>query len=526
MSPFEKIKKKIFQGVYLFILISFLSPVFFIIHKAFFSQSATHWPYLVDGPLFRSFLLSLFLVFLVNIFSLFIGVSCACLVSFYKVPFRKFLHITLILPIAIPSYVCAFIYLGSLDSYSFFGKWMSELFPLWTKVLYSPLGASICLSLCFFPYYYLLAHAGFQKQGKSQVELAQTMGKSRLQALISLALPSIRPWLWTAFIFVSFETLSDFGASYLFNIETLSLLIYKTWFNMFSFATACRVALLLLLFSMIIYLSSHKNKKEKLNFYHLERTKKIKNPLLAILAFSFLFLIACLATFFPVLRLCQWAIESFQVEFSARYFKLALHSFSFAAMTALLIILVSLFLNSFKKNTFQKKTNALLYYGYALPGAVLAAGVYLLSGIFQSFISYGFTMAMCLLSFGMLLRFLAVGKSSTEASINSMSKNSEELAETLLSSKWLRLKKFYYPACKKTLALAWFLVFIEVLKEMPIVLMTRPFGFHSFSTRIFDLISEGEWSRASIPSLGLLGLGFLGLFFVYSMNSTTAKASQ
>ena len=53
------------------------------------------------------------------------------------------------------------------------------------------------------------------------------------------------------------------------------------------------------------------------------------------------------------------------------------------------------------------------------------------------------------------------------------------------------------------------LVFVDVMKELPITLMTRPFGFNTLAVRIYELSSEGLWQRAALPALAIVLVGLI-----------------
>ncbi len=69
--------------------------------------------------------------------------------------------------------------------------------------------------------------------------------------------------------------------------------------------------------------------------------------------------------------------------------------------------------------------------------------------------------------------------------------------------------KVYLPLLLPGTLSAALLVFVDVLKEMPATLLMRPFGWDTLAVRIFEMTSEGEWARASLPALTLVLVGLL-----------------
>jgi iron(III) transport system permease protein len=58
------------------------------------------------------------------------------------------------------------------------------------------------------------------------------------------------------------------------------------------------------------------------------------------------------------------------------------------------------------------------------------------------------------------------------------------------------------------------LVFVDVMKEMPITLMTRPFGWDTLAVKIYELTSEGEWQAAALPAVILVAAGIIPVIFL------------
>ena len=114
---------------------------------------------------------------------------------------------------------------------------------------------------------------------------------------------------------------------------------------------------------------------------------------------------------------------------------------------------------------------------------------------------------------GLVARFTAIGLSNTESIFERGSKSYHQLASTLDIPPIKRWRKILLPIYLPGILTAWFFVFVEVIKEIPITLITRPSGFNTLSVRIFELVSEGEWYRASIPSLVLIIIGSIAVYF-------------
>ena len=95
-----------------------------------------------------------------------------------------------------------------------------------------------------------------------------------------------------------------------------------------------------------------------------------------------------------------------------------------------------------------------------------------------------------------------------------ITKNIDEASILMGITGFKLLKRIHIPILKNGLFIAAMLVFVDVMKEMPITLMTRPFGWDTLAVKIFELTSEGEWQRAALPSITLVFAGLIPLMFL------------
>lgn len=157
------------------------------------------------------------------------------------------------LPFAIPAYVLAFVFVGLLDFSGPVQTLLREWFgPMRLPRVRSTGGVITVLVLVFYPYVYLLARTAFIAQGKGLMEAARVLGHSPLQAFWRVALPMARPAIGAGVALALMETLADFGAVSVFNFDTFTTAIYKTWYGFFSLSSAAQLASLLLLAVMLV----------------------------------------------------------------------------------------------------------------------------------------------------------------------------------------------------------------------------------------------------------------------------------
>jgi iron(III) transport system permease protein len=465
-----------------------------------------------------------------------LGVGSAWLTAVYDFPGRSFFNWALMLPLAMPTYVLAFVFIGLLD---FSGpvqtliRTQGAVSLNWLPNVRSAGGVIVVLSLALYPYVYLLARNAFQTQGKSVLEVSQALGHSPISAFFRAALPMARPWIASGLMLVLMETLADFGAVSIFNYDTFTTGIYKAWFGFFSLTAAAQLSSVLLIFVFIVIIMEQQM-RNRMQFHQVGKMSlaagRIKldgwkkwmagTVLAAIILFAFII---------PCLQLVIWSFEVITVELDSRYIGLLLRSLFFSATAAALITALGLLMAYVQRqhsDHFTKWIIRLSTMGYALPGTVLAVGIVIivnfadkpmvwaikeLFGIQLTSILNGTIITVI---FAYTVRFLTVGFNTINSSMLRITKNLDE-ASTLLGITGIKLlKRVHIPILKNGLFIAAMLVFVDVMKEMPITLMTRPFGWDTLAVKIFELTSEGEWERAALPSITLVLAGLVPLMLL------------
>ncbi len=513
-------------GVSLLVLIPLL-----IIFSALFSPADKFWKHVYENVLSELLLNTFSLIVGVAIGTLIIGVLLAWLTSIYEFPGRKIFSWTLMLPLAMPVYVIAFVSIGLLEYtgpvQTFLrGHYAGELkyFPK----IRSTGGIILIMTLALYPYVYLLSRNAFQTQGKRALEIAQSLGYSRKSAFINSAIPLARPWIASGVLLVIMEALSDFGAVSIFNYNTLTTEIYKAWFSLFSIQTASQLASLLVIIVFLFILLEQRS-RYRMRFYQPGKTgykqELIKlRGMKSFIAFLFCFIVLLFAFIIPFIQILLWAASDITIDLNQNYIKILSNSLLLAGIAAIITAVIALLLsfgsrfNRDKFNNFLVKISTL---GYALPGAVLAVAIFIpfawidnnlitiandLFGIETGRIFSGTIIAILT---AYLIRFLAVAHNAIEGSYQRVSFSINESANSMGFTGINLLKKVHLPMVRSGVFAAIILVFVDVMKEMPITLMTRPFGWDTLAVRIFELTSEGEWRRAALPAATIVLAGLL-----------------
>ena len=434
------------------------------------------------------------------------------------------------LPFAVPAYVLAFVMIGLLDFagplQSLLRSWLGNDFRMFS--IRSTGGVIFVLVLVFYPYVYMLARGAFLAQGRGLMEAARILGHSPWHAFWRVALPMARPAIGAGAALAVMETLADFGAVSVFNYDTFTTAIYKTWYGFYSLQTATQLASLLLLF-VLLALYAERRAQGSRRFPGVDKPRQ--GALFRLrgargwLATGYCLLVLAIAFVIPLLQLFYWLLTSDRNDFDDRYWSLIRNTLSLGAIAAFLTVSVALLMVLARRLQPMRRVRsavALANLGYALPGSVLAVGImfafsfadnqllvplqgwfgveeprpWLLGSLFALLLAY-------------LIRFMAVASGPIDTSLARIRPALPEAAHSLGHSGFSVFWRVYLPLLVPGLLSAGLLVFVDVLKEMPATLLMRPFGWDTLAVRIHSLTAEGDWPRAALPAITLVATGLL-----------------
>lgn len=472
------------------------------------------------------------LLLMVTVISGTIGTALAWLTSMYRFPGQRFFSWALMLPLAMPAYVLAFVTVGIVD---FSGPLQTALrdFGVTTAIpsVRNVWGAGLILSLAFYPYVYLLARQAFLSQGRRAIEAGQMLGLSRGRVFFRLALPQALPWVIGGLLLASMETLADFGAVSVFNVDTFTTAIYKAWFGFFSLTTAAQLAALLIGVVFIVVLFEQYWQAKRGNIitqgssqrFEVSKPAKLAMTLLCTLVFLIAFLI-------PFAQLIYWTAANFQQDFDARYIDFVTNSLMIASITTAFIAVLAIMIAWIKRQYPDKSTKlmtTLANLGYVVPGTVLAVGIFIpIAWLDNQLIGYGITSTQFLsgsvivMLLALSTRFMTVSFQPVDRQLQRLTVNQEAAAKLLSDSPFQRWRQVMLPVLSPGVLTGLLMGFVEVMKEMPITLMTRRQGWDTLAVRVFEMTSEGMWGRAALPSLLIVLVGLIPVILLAKLGKT------
>ena len=464
---------------------------------------------------------SLLIFFSVLLITFIIGTFSAYLVSFYEFPFVDFFKYSLLLSFAIPPYIFAYTLSGFFENYGTFYSILNYFFneELTNNILpnIEPLfGSIISLSLTLFGYIFILTRSSFINQSRNLIEVGKNLGFTNFDIFFKIILPSARPAIVVGLSLVGMETLADFGTVSFFGISTFTTGIYNSWFIFDDLKTANFLSFLLLFFIFSLFtleslsrknlrfhnsLNSFRKKNEKIT---LKGTKKI-------MAFLFCFMIFFISFIFPLSQMIFWSFSfSNSINFQ-EVITLNLNSMKLIMLASTIIIFLSFFVNF---GTRVLKSNFLTFFsnlsiaGYAIPGIVISVAIISFFSSLDNLLNLNvksyFVGSLAGLIFGYVIRFYSISFNTIKTIYLKINKTIDDSALLLGFNKLKILKKIHLPLLKSNFIFAFILIAVEIIKELPITLILRPFNYETFSTKAFNMASNDLIEAASVPSLFII----------------------
>ena len=526
ISQDHVVRKRIISKSVLGLISLFMLVPILIVLLSWTQPVADIWTHMRQYVLPQVLKNTVILLLMVTVISGVIGTALAWVTSMYRFPGQRFFAWALMLPLAMPAYVLAFVTVGIVD---FSGPLQTALreFGFTTAIpsVRNVWGAGLVLSLAFYPYVYLLARQAFLSQGRRAIEAGQMLGLSRRKVFFRLALPQALPWIIGGLLLASMETLADFGAVSVFNVDTFTTAIYKAWFGFFSLTTAAQLAALLIgvVFIVVLFEQYWQAKRGSTVAQGSSQRFEASQParwgmaLLCTLVFLVAFLI-------PFLQLLYWTALNFQQDFDARYIDFVTNSLMIASMTTIFIAFLAIIIAWVKRQYPDKSTklmSTLANLGYVVPGTVLAVGIFIpIAWLDNQLIAFGITSTQFLsgsvivMLLALSTRFMTVSFQPVDRQLQRLTVNQEAAAKLLSDSPYQRWRQVMLPVLSPGVLTGLLMGFVEVMKEMPITLMTRRQGWDTLAVRVFEMTSEGMWGRAALPSLLIVLVGLIPVWIL------------
>jgi len=505
-------------------------PIFTIGIKLFYGPGDS-WEHLTQTVLIDYITNSLLLLLGTSILCLFFGVSTAWIVSRYEFPFRKQIEWLLILPLTIPSYIIAYAYAGIVDYGGLLEKVTFDILPKFDVM--NVTGLIWVLSISLYPYVYVASRAFFLNQSGRLFEASRLLGAGEFKTVFKLILPLARPAIIGGLVLVLMEVLNDYGAAKYYGVSTFTTGIFRAWFALEEPETAIYLSALLVVIIFVL-LGIERWQRKKISYAISSKTqvplhRKLPTLKLKFIIFTFVGVPILFGFIIPLIQLIYWALLTYETVINDGFLSTAMQSFSISLLSAIATVLFALALVYFTK---WNRLRILDYFtkvgtlGYAIPGAVIAIGVLLPTLSFDKYllnylldihkIKIGLFINGTILAllYAYIVRFMAVAHNPIEAVSLKVNTSVTESSKMLGNGTLKTFFKIEFPLIKTGIYSALVLVFVDVMKELPLTLILKPYQVQTLAVQAYEYASDEQIMEAALPALLLIFTGVLPIILL------------
>ncbi|NWG32405.1 MAG: iron ABC transporter permease [Rhodocyclaceae bacterium] len=506
-------------------------PVLSVGANLFVAGTAETWAHLAATVLPEYVANSLLLALLVAAGVAAVGVATAWFVAIHEFPGRRVFEWALLLPLAMPAYVMAYVYTDLLQFVGPVQTFLRESFgwrrgDYWFPEIRSLPGAALMFVCVLYPYVYLITRTAFLGRGASTFEAARSLGLSPWAAFLRVSLPLARPAIAAGVALALMETLADYGTVAYFAVPTFTTGIYRAWFALGDRTAAAQLAAALLAFVLLL-VALERASRGRARFAEAGQRKAERKALAggwALIAFLVCFLPLLLGFLLPAGLLFKLALAEGDAQWGIRYAHLARNSLLVAGLSAFMAMGLAVLLAyalRLSPSPLTRAVNRVVGLGYAVPGAVIAVGVLIPVTRLDHWLAarwlewFGenpgllLTGGIAALIYAYLARFLAIALHTVETGLARVTPSMDAAAQSLGCGPGEALRRVHLPLIRGSVLTAALLVFVDVMKELPATLVMRPFNFDTLATQTFTLAADERLAEASTAALAIVAVGLL-----------------
>lgn len=488
---------------------------------------------------------TLCLALLVVILSLLFGVISAALITETNLLFKKQLRWLLLLPLAMPAYLVAYLYTDLFDYAgpiqrllrASFG-WQSPT-DYWFFDIRTLPGAALMLALVLFPYIYMLTRGAFEQQDQNLSRASRLLGLSAKATFFKVALPLARPAIAVATTLVLMETLADFATVQYFSVNTLTTAIYDTWLGYGDIGAANTLASVLMLLILFVVVAEQRS---RLGLRHQTNRPNTNKELFRltltqqVIAGVFCWSLVFFGFLLPLFLLLMMAFQYSDAAQLSQLFVIGFNSVKISLIAASIAVIIALSLGLFQRlhnDKYRSLPQQFSGFGYAIPGTVLAMAMLSTLGpldhylndvaVYLGFSAPGliFSGSLFAVIFALVVRFSAIANGTISSGIKQIPQSLDYAPASLGVNLKRAVLKIHLPLLKPAIWVAWLLVFVEAMKELPAVLLLRPFNFETLSSQIYQLISDERLEQGALGAILIVLFGLLPIVLLNKSKDNT-----
>lgn len=522
-------------------ILSFIALVFIVLPGVvvlveLFAPVNENWQHIREYLLPTYVRNTLFIMLATGLLTTIIGTSLAWFVTVYDFPFRRFFKWALILPLAIPPYIGAYTYHGILNYTGVIQTTLRNEFGITVDQTYFNImtiqGTVFIFTLFLYPYIYTITRAFLHNQSSSMIENARILGRGSWDIFFTVVIPISRVAIIGGVSLVLMEVLNDYGVVKYFGIQTFSTAIFSTWFGMKDTSSALKLAGTLMILVIAILTMERLVRGRKQFSYATTKVKPLKPRQLTgwhrYAVFGYVATIFAVAFLIPFVQLVAWTVLTFEQVFTAEFFRLVWNTVSVAFIATVIILVFALIIANYTRlfpSNMTRVISKVTTLGYSIPGAAIAIAVITLFLLLDEWVlnvalalnlgqTFVFRTTLIMLIFAYVIRFLAIGYNSIESGFEKVGKSFTEASRML---GWGTVQTFFrvdIPMIKGAIMSAFILVFIDIMKELPLTLFLQPFNFSTLATQAFKYVSDEKIHEAALASIVIVLMSGL-LIFVF-----------
>ena len=449
--------------------------------------------------------------------ALLIAVPCAWLVALHEFPLRRIFGWALVLPLALPTYIAAYTWAAMLGPTGSITRWLAGHFGFAPDIL-NIWGLGIVLGLVLYPYIYLPARAAFARGMSSQLDAARLLGSNGTMLFRRIALPLARPAIVAGALLVGMEVLNDFGAVKHYGVQTLTTGIFRARGGLQDGGSALRLGIVLIaLVAILLWIERRSRRKISTATDQVLTQRTTLNGVARWSAFAACTLVLGIAAGLPIGKIIGDVVATWSQRDHEALIAAFGHTAMLASTAACTTLLVAL-LFTFRERHGQRSNLAVraANLGYAIPGAVIALGALVLAGGVDNSGWGGPVLigSVALLLYAYTARFLAVGTQPLFGAVRAQPHALDDVARSLGASRWSTFLRVNLPLLRPAMLAASMLVAVDVIKELPLTLILRPFNFETLSTSTYRFAAIEQLRDASVPALLIVLCAVLPLLFL------------
>lgn len=491
-------------------------PVFYLIVRAFDAELAQ-----LGDIVFRQRNLMLLgntlkLVAVVLGIGTFIALPMAWLVTRTDIRHKWLLSFLMAMPLAIPGYVMAYALIGVSGYYGFARHWFGVSLPPINGLS----GAGLALSLYTFPYLFLNLRAAFMGMDPALEETAQSLGQSRLTIFRRILMPQLWPALVAGWLVVGLYVIGDFGAIALMRYEVFSYAIYTQYVGAFDRVYAAWLSLMLLALTVAAVIAQRAVTRNRRFARTGTGAARLSRPMALgrwrYLAWPFIALVVLCSLGLPLMVLGHWMRLGLPAMDWLHLGRSAFATLAVAAPAALITVALALpvvLLTLRHPGPLAMLSDRLAYIGYATPPLAFA-----LAMVFFALQAAPFLyQSLVLLVFAYVMSFLALAFGPIRLGLLQVGSRQEEAARALGASPAAAFVHVVLPRLRRPMLAGGLLVFIMVVKELPITYLLAPTGYNTLAMNVFSRTNEGMMREAAPFALSIILFAslFVGLILQY-----------